>query len=113
VRRTTIRKRMRAKLRNLKQELRRRMHDSVPDTGGWLKSVVWGYFNYYAVPGNLASLGAFRDRVLAQRWRTLRRRTHRHRASWTRILTLAQRWLPQPRTLHPFPDARFAAMHLR
>src|SRR5271167_2931409 len=113
VRRTTIRKRMRAKLREVKQQLRARMHDPVPQTGGWLKSVVQGYFNYYAVPGNLTSLGVFRDRVLALWWRTLRRRSQKRPISWTRILGLAQRWLPQPRRLHPFPDARFAATHPR
>ena len=113
VRRTTIRKRMRAKLREVKQQLRKRMHDPVPQTGGWLKSVVQGYFNYYAVPGNLASLGVFRDRVIALWWRTIRRRSQKRRISWTRTLALAQRWLPQPRALHPFPDARFAATHPR
>jgi len=113
VRRTTIRKRMRAKLRQVKQQLRERMHDPVPQTGQWLKSVVQGYFNYYAVPGNLSSLGVFRDRVLALWWRTIRRRGQKRRISWTRILELAQRWIPQPRALHPFPDARFAANHPR
>jgi len=113
VRRTTIRKRMRAKLRQVKQQLRERMHDPVPQTGQWLKSVVQGFFNYYAVPGNLTSLGVFRDRVLALWWRTIRRRSQKRRISWTRILVLAQRWLPQPRALHPFPDARFAASHPR
>jgi len=113
VRRTTVRKRMRAKLRQIKQHLHKRMHDPVPQTGQWLKSVVQGYFNYYAVPGNLASLGVFRDRVLVLWWRTLRRRSQKRRISWTRILGLAQRWLPQPRALHPFPDARFAATYLR
>jgi RNA-directed DNA polymerase len=113
VRRTTIRKRMRAKLRQVKQQLRERMHDPVPQTGQWLKSVVQGYFNYYAVPGNLASLGVFRDQVLALWWRTIRRRSQQRRISWTRILVLAQRWFPQPRALHPFPDARFAASHPR
>jgi RNA-directed DNA polymerase len=113
VRRTTIRKRMRAKLREIKQQLRQRMHDPVAETGKWLKSVVQGYFNYHAVPGNLTSLGVFRDRVLALWWRTLRRRSQRRRISWTRILAFARRWLPHPRVLHPFPDARFAATHLR
>src|SRR6266705_5153050 len=84
VRRTTIRKRMRAKLRNLKQELRRRMHDPVPETGGWLKSVVQGYFNYYAVPGNLDSLAIFRKRLRALWWQNLRRRSQRHRYAWVR-----------------------------
>ena len=113
VRRTTIRKRMRAKLRQIQQQLRERMHDPVPQTGQWLQSIVRGYFNYYAVPGNLTSLGVFRDRVLALWWRTVRRRSQRRSVSWTRILAWAQRWLPQPRALHPFPDARFAATHPR
>ena len=113
VRRTTIRKRMRAKLRQIKQQLRERMHDPVPQTGEWLHSIVQGHFNYYAVPGNLKSLGVFRDRVLALWWRTLRRRSQKRSVSWTRVLALAQRWLPPPRTLHPFPDARFAATHPR
>src|SRR6267143_1862316 len=113
VRRTTIRKRMRAKLREVKQQLRKRMHDSVPQTGGWLKSVVQGYFNYYAVPGNLESLAVFRDRLLGLWWRTLRHRSQQRHLPWTRMLALGRRWLPPPRVLHPFPDARFAATHPR
>jgi len=111
VRRTTIRKRMRAKLRQVKQQLRQRMHDPVPKpVDGSI--VVQGYFNYYAYrkPGES---GVFRDRVLALWWRTLRRRSQKRRISWTRILELAQRWIPQPQALHPFPDARFAATHPR
>ena len=113
VRRKTIRKRMRGKLRQIGRQLRMRFQDPVPHTGKWLQTVVQGYFNYYAVPGNLPSLGVFRDRVMALWWRTLRRRSQRRSISWTRILALAERWLPQPRALHPFPDARFAATHLR
>jgi group II intron reverse transcriptase/maturase len=113
VRRMTVRKRMRAKLRQVAQQLRERMHDPVPQTGGWLKSIVQGYFNYHAVPGNLDSLGAFRERVLGMWWHTLRRRSQKHRLPWTRMLTLAERWLPQPRVLHPYPAVRFAASHLR
>src|SRR5271170_1418766 len=64
VRRMTVRKRMRKKLQEIKQQLCRRMHDPVPQTGGWLRSVLQGYFNYYAVPGNLNTLGLFRNRVL-------------------------------------------------
>ena len=86
VRRTTIRKRMRAKLRQIKQELRQRMHDPVSQTGKWLQSVVQGYFNYYAVPGNTASLSVFRHRLLVLWWHSVRRRTQQHRISWTRML---------------------------
>jgi group II intron reverse transcriptase/maturase len=113
VRRKTIRKRMRAKLRQLKQELHWRMHDPIAETGRWLQSVVQGYFNYYAVPGNLDSLGAFRERLLGLWWRRLRRRSQKHPFSWTRTLALGDRWLPQPRVLHPYPAVRFAARHPR
>ena len=112
VRRMSIRKRMRAKLRKIKQELRQRMHDPVLQTGNWLKSVVQGYFNYHAVPGNLGSLGMLRERVLSLWWHTLCRRSQK-RLPWTRMLKLGARWLPQPRVLHPYPAVRFAAIHLR
>ena len=113
VKRKTIRKRMRAKLREIKQQLRERVHDPVRQTGQWLKSIVQGHFNYYAVPGNIDSLGVFRDRLTGHWWRTLRRRSQKRRISWTRMLALADRWLPRPRVLHPYPAARFAATHPR
>jgi hypothetical protein len=68
---------MRAKLREIKQQIRERMHDPVRQTGQWLKSIVQGHFNYYAVPGNLDSLGVFRDRIMGHWWRTLRRRSQK------------------------------------
>jgi RNA-directed DNA polymerase len=108
-----IGKRMRAKLRRIKPELRKRMHDPLAETGRWLKSIVQGYFNYYAVPGNTVNLGVFRHRLLVQWWHSVRRRSQKHRISWTRMLALAKRWLPGPQVLHPFPDARFAASHPR
>ena len=111
--RTTIRKRMRAKLRQIKQELHRRMHDPVPETGGWLKSVVQGYFHYYAVPGSLESLAVFRDRLLGLWWRNLRRRSQQRHIPCTRMLALGRRWLPPPCVLHPYPAVRFAAIHPR
>jgi RNA-directed DNA polymerase len=113
VRRKTIRKRMRSKLRQLKQELQRRMHDPIAQTGRWLQSVVQGYFNYYAVPGNLDRLAVFRERLLGLWWRRLRRRSQRDRFSWNRTLKLGRRWLPEPRVLHPYPAVRFAATHPR
>jgi len=104
---------MRAKLREIKQQLRERMHDPVRQTGQCLKSVVQGHFNYYAVPGNLDSLGEFRERVVGHWWRSLRRRSQKHPISWKRTLALANRWLPQPRVLHLYPALRFAASHPR
>ena len=112
VRRLTIRKRMRSKLRAIKQQLRPRMHDPVRQTGAWLRSVVQGYFNYYAVPGNIGSLSLFRDRLLGIWWHTLCRRSQQ-RLPWKRMLQLGDRWLPRPRVLHPYPAVRFAATHPR
>jgi hypothetical protein len=113
VRRKTIRKRMGAKLQEIKQQLHERMHDPVRHTGQWLKSIVQGHFLYYAVPGNNDSLSVFRDRLTGYWWRTLRRRSQKRRISWTNMLALADRWLPRPRVLHPYPADRFAATHPR
>jgi RNA-directed DNA polymerase len=101
------------KLLQIKQQLRERMPDPVPRTGSWLKSIVQGYFNYHAVPGNVHSLGLFRERVLSLWWHTLCRRSQKRRLSWARMLQLAARWLPPPRVLHPYPAVRFAARYLR
>ena len=113
LKRKSINKRMRAKLLEIKQQLRRRMHESIPRTGQWLRSVVQGYFNYHAVPGNVDNLAVFRDRVILL-WRiVLIRRSQTHRLTWTRIQSLVDRWLPRPRVLHPYPGVRFDASHPR
>ena len=113
VKRITRRDRMRATLRKIKEELRRRMHDPIPEQGAWLKQVVRGYFAYHAVPTNGAALRAFYYYVERIWLRTLRRRSQKARFSWQRMHRLAADWLPQPRILHPYPDRRFAVMHPR
>ena len=113
VKRKTIGKRMRAKLQQIKVQLRARMHAPVAQTGEWLKSVVQGYFNYHAVPGNLDRLGVFRERMTRLWRRTLLCRSQKHRLPWTRMHLWAVRWIPQPRVLHPYPESRFAARYLR
>lgn len=111
--RKTSGKRMRAKLRQIKQQLLARKHDPVQQTGEWLRSVVQGYFNYHAVPGNGRSMGKFREQV-TRYWRlALRRRSQKSRMTWDRFRPLAQRWIPVQRILHPFPRERFDAIHPR
>ena len=105
--------RMRAKLREIKEELRRRMHQPVPEQGRWLRQVVTGFFNYHAVPTNGRALAAFRHHVGAIWYHTLRRRSQRDRTSWEWTKKLANDWLPQPRTLHLWPSQRFAVKHPR
>src|ERR1700728_2911766 len=73
VKRKTIRKRLSGKLSELKEELRRRWHEPGAEVGKWLRSVVQGYFNYHAVPGNMDSLNSFRAQVIWRWYRALRR----------------------------------------
>ena len=113
VRRKTDRKRMTRKLQALKAELAKRRHDPVPEQGLWLCSVIRGYDQYYAVPGNLPALRAFR-RAVRRLWRqSLRRRSQRTRVDEARMQRLTRYWFPPARILHPWPDTRFAATHRR
>jgi RNA-directed DNA polymerase len=111
--RQTRRDRMRAKLRELKAELRKRMHHPIPAVGKWLGQVVRGYFQYHAVPTNGPRLAAFRFFVGRLWWRTLRRRSQRDGFSAKRLARLVKDWLPSPRILHPWPEVRFAVNHPR
>ena len=105
--------RMQAKLREIKEELRRRRHEPIPKQGKWLSRVVKGYFAYHAVPTNLPALKAFRHYIDRLWLRSLRRRSQKDKFAWQRIEKLADDWLPSPRILHPWPSARFAVRHSR
>jgi RNA-directed DNA polymerase len=113
LKRKTRRDRMRAKLKSLKDELRRRMHEPIPAQGQWLAHVVRGYFAYHAVPSNSPSLGAFLHYVKILWQRTLRRRSQKDGTTWARIAKLADDFLPHPRILHPWPEQRFLVKHPR
>ena len=113
VKRITRRDRMRATLREIKEELRRRMHQPIPEQGAWIRQVVTGFFAYHAVPTNGAALKAFYYYVERIWLRTLRRRSQQDRFSWQRMHRLAADWIPPPRILHPYPDQRFAVTHPR
>jgi group II intron reverse transcriptase/maturase len=109
--RITAKKRMVAKLKAIKVGLRRRKHDRTSQVGVWLRSVVTGYYQYHAVPGNIDQLRLFRKRV-NRLWRNvLVRRSQRARKKWEKFAPVFDRWIPTPRVLHPYPDARFYATH--
>jgi group II intron reverse transcriptase/maturase len=108
--RTTMKKRLAAKLQVVKAELRRRMHDNLISQGHWLESVVRGYFRYHAIPGNWKAIGAFRTQVARLWFRTLRRRSQKTCITWERMARIVTAWLPAARILHPWPDQRFDAM---
>jgi RNA-directed DNA polymerase len=111
VRRITDGKRRRRKLQALKQELRWRMHAPVAQAGEWLRSVLRGYYQYHAVPGNLAILSRFRHQVVRLWYRTLCQRSQR-RPTWTKLGPVFDYWLPIPHVVHDHPDARFDARRL-
>ena len=105
--------RMQAKFKEIKEELRRRRHQPIPEQGTWLRQVVAGFLAYHAVPTNSRALRVFRSGVETLWWRSLRRRSQRDRTTWERMRKLAEEWLPEPRILHPWPSARFAVKHPR
>jgi hypothetical protein len=105
--------RMRAKLQDIKADLRRRMHWPIPKQGNWLGQIVGGHFAYFAVPTNIRALTAFRYRVIGLWRRWLRRRSQKDGATWERIAQIANDYLPKPRILHPWPNVRFAVKHPR
>jgi group II intron reverse transcriptase/maturase len=109
--RITAKKRMAAKLKVIKTELQSRKHDRTSQVGVWLRKVVTGYYQYHAVPGNIDQLRLFRNRV-NRLWRNvLVRRSQTARKKWERYTPVFERWIPAPRVLHPYPDARFYATH--
>jgi group II intron reverse transcriptase/maturase len=108
--RQTIRKRLQAKLGEVKTELRRRMHRPIRAQGAWLRSVVSGHVRYYGVPMNNRALYLFRHQVGWLWMRTLRRRGQRHRLTWARMYRYIDRWLPPARICHPYPLRRLGVI---
>ncbi len=113
VRRKTIGKRMAAKLKDIREKLRRRMHMSIETTLKWIQQVVRGYFQYHAIPGNWARMKAFRNDVLRLWLKQLRRRSQRTKWTWERFAARLGNLLPEVRVQHPYPIVRFDAKHPR
>jgi group II intron reverse transcriptase/maturase len=105
--------RMRAKLKDIKQQLRERMHQPIPVQGKWLRQVINGYFNFHGVPTNSRALGVFLHRVTLHWRRVLQHRSHKAEMTWDRMRKLVKDLLPKPRIRHPWPSARFAVRHPR
>jgi len=113
VKRRTMAKRVRKKLQEIKQQLKRRRHESTATQAKWLQSVVRGYFQYHAIPGNWKVLDSFRRAVLRLWRRTLRRRSQRSHWTWQKFYERLAPAIPWPRIIHPYPLERFAAKHPR
>ena len=111
IHRHSIAKRVRATLQKIKEQLRKRMHRPIGETGRWLRSVVQGWLNYHAVPSNSNSLHRFVAETTRYWLAALRRRSQRGRSKWTwkRMHRLVRLHLPRPRITHPYPNKRFRA----
>lgn len=104
--RKTSAKKLRNKIAEIKKTMRERMHWSIPDIGKWLKSVVAGHCRYYGVPWNGKSLTRFRSEITRIWFKSLRRRSQKHRMTWKRMSRIARNWLPSPFICHPYPMER-------
>jgi len=114
IKRKSIAKRLRAKLQEIKLHLRYRRHDTIGEVGRWLRSVVQGWFNYHAVPGNSACLDQFRTQVQRLWQQVLRTRSQKGDCwTWDRMRRLTQRWLPKAQILHPYPEKRLIVINPR
>ena len=109
--RVTDKKKMAAKLKQVKAELTRKRHLPVPEQGKWLASVVRGNQAYYAVPGNTKAAGAFRNQVTVLWQKSLSRRSQKGKVGWDRMRRIAGYYLPPVKTRHPWPEVRFAAKY--
>ena len=104
--RKSIAKKVRAKLASIREELRKRMHRPIPETGQWLNTVLRGHYQYYGVPRNSRALNNFRYRVGHLWYRALRRRSDKKTLTWKRMGRIIKRWLALPRIVHPYPNQR-------
>ena len=111
--RKTIAKRMAAKLKWIRDKLWKRRHEPAIELSRWLGSVVRGYLNYHAIPGNAYRIREFRDETVRHLLRALRRRSQKHRLTWKRYGPFVNRWVPSARIVHPYPNARFHAKYAR
>ena len=104
IHRHSIAKRVRATLQKIKEQLRKRMHRPIGETGRWLRSVVQGWLNYHAVPSNSHCLCRFVDEVTRLWLAVIRRRSQRGRSKWTwaRMHRLVRQHLPRPVTTLPW-----------
>jgi RNA-directed DNA polymerase len=108
--RQTDKKKMRAKLKELKEESLERKHFSLPEQGRWYKSVVTGHFNYYGVPTNLRALNTFRFKVVGLWMKALRSRSQHDRFKWERMYKLSEQWLPWGHITQPYPLLRMGVI---
>ena len=97
-------------LHEIKDVIGRMRHLPIQDQGAYLKRVMNGYFNYFAVPTNNRAINSFYRHVTWYWYRALRRRSQTSKLTWEKMKRLIGTWLPPARLRHPLPDVRFRVM---
>ena len=104
---------MRRKLKEVKVQLRQRLHDPTDAVGAYLRSVVNGHNRYYGVPRNGPALNSFRHAIVWLWWRSLQHRSQRHR-SQQKLRRRFKRWvslfIPSAHIIQPYPEQRLRGM---
>lgn len=104
--RTSQRKKVQAKLKEIKLTLRRRINFPLPEIGKWLAQVLRGHYQYYGVPRNSKAMSHFRHAIVTLWKKMMSRRSHKGYITWERMGRLARKWLPSPAVMHPYPQQR-------
>jgi len=101
----TVKKRLRATLAKIKEILRARMHDPIGEVGAWLQRVVYGYYRYHAISGNMKAMNTLQMEITRYWLKTLRRRGQKRRINWQKFGPIASKWIPAPKVYHPYPKS--------
>lgn len=106
IKRFTCAKKLTGKIKEIKQTLFKYRNKDLYRVGNWLKSVITGHYNYYAVPGNQIALNQFRTEICRAWLKALRRRGQRHPISWQKLSRAIKLFIPSVRVIHPYPNQR-------
>lgn len=102
VKRQTKRKKLHEKVKEVRTELRKRMHAPIQEVGKWLATVLTGHYRYYGVTGNFRAIDEFRRRV-GWTWRyVLTQRSQKSYVTWEQMKGIISRWLPKARIYHSY-----------
>jgi len=108
IERRTSRKKLRSSLDRFTEWCRQKRHCPVKDWFKELKPKLQGYYNYYGVSGNYASLQQFFGEAMQILRKWLNRRSQRKSYSWEGFRALIEHFqVPRPR-IRPRPRGRMA-----
>jgi len=107
VRRLTIAKRQRNKLKEIRDWLKKNRCIPVAGQGRYIGSVIRGAIQYFGVPGNSGALHAFPTEICKSWLRALRRRSQEPaKLTWDRFKRIVSAWVPSIRLVQPYPNER-------